>query len=87
MLEKKYQDIIENSKSTGWVLEPDVKALMKSQGFDIPYNIVTNSFKRADQFMKDAGCPVVAKAVSKKILHKTEYNAVVTGLFSSDQLK
>ncbi|MCP4672078.1 MAG: acetyl-CoA synthetase, partial [Desulfobacula sp.] len=52
-----------------------------------PYNIVTNSFEKADQFMKDAGCPVVAKAVSKKILHKTEYNAVVTGLFSSDQLK
>jgi len=87
MLEQESKNIINNSKDLGWVLEPDAKALMKFQGFDIPYNVLTNSFDKADQFMKDAGCPVVAKAVSKKILHKTEYRAVVTGLSSSHQLK
>ncbi len=87
MLEKASQNIIEKSKSLGWVLEPDAKVLMKSQGFDVPDSILTNSFETANQFMKDADCPVVAKAVSKKILHKTEYQAVVTGIASSEQLK
>jgi hypothetical protein len=87
MLEKSAKNIIEKSKPLGWVLEPDAKALMQSHGFDIPLNILTNSFEKADQFMKDAGCPVVAKAVSKKILHKTEYSAVATGLSSSQQLE
>ena len=87
MLEKNLQKIVEKSKALGWVLEPDAKQLMKSQGFGIPDNILTNSFEKADQFMKDADCPVVAKAVSKKILHKTEYNAVVTGIVSSKLLQ
>jgi acetate---CoA ligase (ADP-forming) subunit beta len=87
MLAKVAQNIIEKSKSLGWVLEPDAKVLMKSQGFDVPESILTNSFKKANQFMKDADCPVVAKAVSKKILHKTEYQAVVTDIASSEQLK
>ncbi len=87
MLEKTSQNIIGKSKALGWVLEPDAKALMKSQGFDIPGSILTNSFETANNFMKDAGCPVVAKAVSKKILHKTEYQAVVTGIASSEHLK
>ena len=87
MLEKVSRNIIEKSKSLGWVLEPDAKVLMKSEGFDVPDSILTNSFEKANQFMKDAGCLVVAKAVSKKILHKTEYKAVVTGIASSDHLK
>jgi acetate---CoA ligase (ADP-forming) subunit beta len=87
MLKKEYQSIIDNSKSLGWVLEPDAKTLMKSQGFDIPDNILTTSFEKAHQFMKSAGCPVVVKAVSRKILHKTEYNAVATNISSEDHLK
>ena len=87
MLEKKTEDIIEKSRSLGWVLEPDAKKIMKSSGFDIPDNILTNSFEQANQFMKDADGLVVAKAVSKQILHKTEYNAVVTGITSSEFLK
>ncbi|MBT3176281.1 MAG: acetate--CoA ligase family protein [Desulfobacula sp.] len=87
MLKKNHKKIIDQSKSLGWVLEPDAKALMKSQGFDIPDFILTNSFGAADVFLKDCKGPIVAKAVSKKILHKTEHNAVVTGIFSSDHLK
>ena len=87
MLEKNSKKIIEKSKSSGWILEPDAKALMKLQGFDIPDFILTNSFEAADRFLKKSESPVVAKAVSKKILHKTEHQAVVTGIFSSDHLK
>ncbi len=87
MLKKNSREIIEKSKPLGWVLEPDAKALMKLQGLDIPDFILTNSFKEADRFLKKINSPVVAKAVSKKILHKTEYQAVVTGILSSDHLK
>ena len=87
MLKKDSKKIIEKSKPLGWVLEPDAKALMKLQDLDIPDFILTNSFDAADLFLKDCEGPVVAKAVSKKILHKTEHNAVATGIFSSDHLK
>jgi hypothetical protein len=87
MLKKDSKKILEKSKSLGWVLEPDAKSLMKLQGLDIPDFILTNSFEAADLFLKECDGPVVAKAVSKKILHKTEHNAVVTGIFSSDHLK
>jgi succinyl-CoA synthetase beta subunit len=87
VLSKNSKEIIENSKSSGWVLEPDAKALMKLQGLDIPDFVLTNSYESADQFLKRSDSPVVAKAVSKKILHKTEHQAVVTGILSSDHLK
>ena len=60
---------------------------MKLQGLDIPDFILTNSFEEADLFLKKSACPVVAKAVSKKILHKTEHQAVVAGISSSDHLE
>jgi hypothetical protein len=86
-LNKSSKDIIEKSKTLGWVLEPDAKALMKSQGLDIPGFVLTNSFEDAEKFLKQSDSPVVAKAVSKKILHKTEYKAVVTGICSAGHLK
>ncbi|MEN8211615.1 MAG: acetate--CoA ligase family protein [Thermodesulfobacteriota bacterium] len=87
MLKKSSWNIIENSKSLGWVLEPDAKTLMKLQGFAVPDSILTNSFEKANQFMEDSSSPVVVKAVSKKIVHKTEQRAVVTNLTSSSHLK
>jgi len=87
MLKKKGEDILEKSRSLGWVLEPDAKKILKLQGFDIPDFILTNSFEDADLFLKNCNGPVVAKAVSKKIVHKTEQHAVVTGIHSSDRLK
>lgn len=87
MLEKNSKKIIEKSKSSGWILEPDAKALMKLQGLDIPDFILTNSFEAAGQFLKKSESGVVAKAVSKKIIHKTEHKAVVTGIVSADHLK
>ncbi len=86
-LDKNAKKIIKEAKSLGRVLEPDAKALMKSQGLDIPDFILTNSFKDAEKFLKQSHGSVVVKAVSKKILHKTEYKAVVTGICSNEHLK
>lgn len=87
MLKKKIRAIIEAHKNLGWVLEPDAKAIMKSQGLDIPEFVLTGSFEKAEKFLKKINGPVVAKAVSKKILHKTEHQAVVAGITSGDHLK
>jgi acetate---CoA ligase (ADP-forming) subunit beta len=84
---KESRKILEESKSSGWVLEPKAKELMKLYGLDIPDFTLTGSFETADRFLAKADCPVVAKAVSKKILHKTEYQAVSLGITSSDHLK
>lgn len=74
------QNLIRASLSRGWMLEPDAKALLRAHGFDVPRGRVTDSADRAVAFMKDRGKPVVIKAVSAEILHKTEVNAVVTGI-------
>ncbi len=87
MLKKKIRAVIDAYKKSGWVLEPDAKAIMKSQGLDIPDFVLTDSFEKAEKFLKKINGPVVAKAVSKKILHKTEHQAVVTGIISADHLK
>ncbi len=83
----KSSSIIENSKLRGWVLEPDAKQIMVNQGFDVPNFIVTDSVQAAGDFLKLSPGPVVAKAVSEKILHKTEFNAVVTGIVDEKRLE
>ena len=82
----KSSSIIENSKLRGWVLEPDAKQIMANQGFDVPNFVVTDSVQAAGDFLKLSPGPVVAKAVSEKILHKTEFNAVVTGIVDEKRL-
>lgn len=81
------QEMIDKSKNIGWVLEPDAKKFFKSQGLDVPEGVLTASFETANQFRKQISGPVVIKAVSRQILHKTEHQAVVTGIESSSQLE
>lgn len=83
MLNKTCRTLIKKSKPLGWMLEPDAKKLLQSIGFDIPEHTLTRSVKTADQFMKEIKSPVVIKAVSPEILHKTEHTAVVTGITDS----
>jgi len=87
MLDQNSKQIIAKSKSLGWVLEPDAKSIMKRQGFDIPDFVLTNSLEEAGRFLKKTDGPIVTKAVSKKILHKTEHQAVVTGITSINRLE
>ena len=87
MLSKSDSSIIEKSKLRGWVLEPDAKQIMANQGFDVPNFVLTDSIQVAREFLKKSPGPVVAKAVSEKILHKTEFNAVVTGIVDEKRLE
>jgi hypothetical protein len=87
MLDKQDNLIIANSKGRGFVLEPSAKQIMANQGFDIPNFVLTDSLKVASDFLKLSSGPVVAKAVSEKILHKTEFNAVVTHISDEKTLE
>ncbi len=87
MLKKKSREIIEKNRPHGWVLEPDAKTLMKQHGLDVPDAVLTASFKEAQRFLEKSGGPVVAKAVSKKIVHKTEHRAVAVGIATGEELE
>lgn len=87
MLSKISRTLIDQSKTIGWVLEPDAKAIMYDAGLDIPEFVLTPDIEEARAFFKKKGGPVVAKAVSQKILHKTEFNAVITHIDSDEMLK
>lgn len=87
MLSKSDSSIIDISRSRGWVLEPYAKQIMANQGFDIPDFVLTDSIRIACEFLKKSPGPVVAKAVSENILHKTEFDAVVTGIHDEQTLE
>ncbi|THB81821.1 MAG: acetyl-CoA synthetase [Desulfobacteraceae bacterium] len=80
-------EILEQSRSRGWVLEPMAKSFMEMTGLDIPKFYLGSSSSRAGEFLKQCKSGVVAKCVSSQILHKTEYGAVRVGIHNQDQLK
>lgn len=75
------------SKARGWVLEPDAKKIMADTGLDIPNFVLTSDTDAAAGFLDQLQGPVVAKAVSGQILHKTEHKAVVTHIHDPEYLK
>ncbi|HCY84278.1 MAG TPA: acetyl-CoA synthetase [Desulfobacteraceae bacterium] len=79
--------IIEHSRSRGWVLEPDAKAILGNAGLGLPRRLVTNDIDEAFEFMEDVNMPVAAKAVSGSILHKTEHRAVSLNIDSRERLE
>jgi altronate dehydratase len=87
MLSKIDKQIIEISSSRGWVMEPQAKQIMAGQGFDIPDFVLTDSVGVAQAFLEKSPGLVVIKAVSEKILHKTEFDAVVTGIYDEKILE
>ncbi len=80
------QKIIADAQPMGWILEPQAKKLLADSRLGIPEGIVTDSFDTAQKFLAAGEGPVVIKAVSADIVHKTELQAVVTGIQDPDTL-
>lgn len=72
--------IIEKSKKDGWVLEPMAKQLLRAEGLKVTRCVWAKSPEEAARGAKKLGYPVVIKAVSPLIIHKTEQNAVALGI-------
>ncbi|MFH1156169.1 MAG: acetate--CoA ligase family protein [Pseudomonadota bacterium] len=80
MLTRTMEAAIETGRKRGWVLEPVAKQILREAGFQVPESVLVTDAEEALAFAASVGFPLVAKAVSPEILHKTEYKAVVTSI-------
>jgi len=58
-------------------LEPEALSLLRASGISVPQYVVVHSKKQAVDAAKSLGWPVVMKAVSPDILHKSDVGGVV----------
>jgi hypothetical protein len=87
MLSAIAQEILADSKSRGWVLEPDAKLILHAAGLAVPENRFAETEEAALQSAEALGYPLVAKVVSPAVLHKTEVKGVVIGIGSDQELQ
>ena len=80
MLNAEILEILSQSKSWGWVLEPDAKRILSLVGISVPPFIWAQNLEEALQFAEENEYPVVAKVVSPKVVHKTEVKGVALGI-------
>jgi succinyl-CoA synthetase beta subunit len=57
--------------------EPESKAFLRAIGIPIPPSYVVTSAAAAAEAARTIGCPVVVKAVSRALTHKTDAGAIV----------
>ncbi len=67
--------------------EYQAKQLLKQSGVTVPASSLVSSVSEAVEMAAEIGGPLVLKAVSPEIIHKSELNAVVVGINSDHQLK
>lgn len=79
--------IIDNSLSSGWVMEPDAKRFLKLAGIPVPAFACLKSLPEAEEYAASIGYPVVAKVVSPAIVHKSDVGGVVVGIENGERLK
>ena len=87
MLKSDIVEILEDSRENGWVLEPDAKRILSMAGIDVPRFTWAKSFDEAVAFARGIGYPVVAKVVSPRAMHKTDFGGVIVGIASDGELK
>ncbi|MDZ7665733.1 MAG: acetate--CoA ligase family protein [Desulfotignum sp.] len=86
MLTTRIIQILESARPAGWVLEPMAKEILTERHLTVPKGVLTDSVETAARFLAGCDGPVVLKAVSPQILHKTEHQAVVTHVQDSETL-
>lgn len=79
----------ETAKKEGrdFLLEHEALRVFESINVTFPANILAQNADEAIKFAKKVGFPVVIKAMSPKILHKSDYKAVVIGIDTEEELK
>ncbi len=60
--------------------------LLKSHKFELPKELITNKPDEAINFLRTIGGPVVLKALSKDLVHKTDQKAVYVNIKTEKQL-
>ncbi len=75
------------NEGRSFLLEHEALKVFESVGIIFPPNMLTKNADEAVTFAKKIGYPVVIKAMSPKILHKSDYKAVIIGIDSDEALK
>jgi succinyl-CoA synthetase beta subunit len=87
MLNQEVLEILSSSRKAGWVVEPLAKKLLALRGLAVPRFKTAKEEEEAVGRAREIGYPVVIKAVSPKIVHKSEHGAVVVGVQGDDGVR
>lgn len=87
MLSGEMIEVLRASRLAGWVLEPEAKRLLSLRGLRVPRFQTATEEEDAVRRAREIGYPVVAKAVSPTIIHKSEYGAVVVGIAGDEEIR
>jgi succinyl-CoA synthetase beta subunit len=87
MLSQEMLEILTASRKAGWVVEPEAKKLLSIRGLAVPRFKTAREEEEAVRWAREIGYPVVAKAVSPKIVHKSEHGAVVVGIRGDEEIR
>jgi len=86
VLKKNVQEILQNAREYGWVLEPMAKEIFSLSGFHVPRFLWAGDKEEALGFAARIGYPVAAKVVSPDVVHKSEAGGVVAGIADAESL-
>ncbi|MFW9923069.1 MAG: acetate--CoA ligase family protein [Candidatus Thorarchaeota archaeon] len=75
------------NEGRSFLLEYEALKVFEKVGVTFPPNMLAKKSDEAVKFANKVGYPVVIKAMSPKILHKSDYKAVVIGIKSKEELK
>jgi acetate---CoA ligase (ADP-forming) subunit beta len=87
MLRHDIVEVIDRSKNTGWILEPEAKRILALAGLPVPRFLWAKSTEEATKGAGEMGYPVVAKVVSPLIVHKSDAGGVVINITNDSDLK
>jgi acyl-CoA synthetase (NDP forming) len=87
MLSQEVLKILSASGKAGWVVEPEAKKLLSLRGLAVPRFKTASEEEEAVKCAREIGYPVVVKAVSPKIVHKSDHGAVVVGIQADDGVR
>jgi len=79
--------ILNAAGEDGWVLEPQAKRICNLAGIAVPNFHLATTMHDAVQAAGKIGYPVVAKAVSPAVIHKTDVDGVVVGIKTDDEVR
>jgi hypothetical protein len=86
MLKTRIKTVMDASRTRGWVSEPDAKGLLAEVGLTVPRFTTVTDPGRIQSAAADIGFPLAAKAVSARILHKSDLGGVKTGITGPEEL-
>jgi hypothetical protein len=86
-MDPKLRDVLEISRSAGWVLEPYAKELFQAQGLPTTRFYWARTAGQVLEGARRVGYPLVAKVVSPDIVHKSDVGGVAVGIKGDGELE